>query len=148
MQNRGHYLLRFVLDSPQMLGRLETFGVNFVDILGTGRARGEPAVLRDDFDSANGVVIAGRGGQDTLDFFTGQLGDREIRRGQLSECRTLAGIGGRVDSFIKGFAMFAHEFGVNFRRSVPRAGGDLGRKQRCDDTVFIGAPHRSIAVEE
>lgn len=42
-----------------MIVAAETLGVDFVDVLGTRGPGGEPAVLRDDLDAADGRAVAG-----------------------------------------------------------------------------------------
>ncbi len=76
LQNRAHHGLSFFLDLFQVVGAAKTFGVNLVDIFGAGRTGGEPAAFGDHFDAADRIAIARRGGQNVLNFFARQFGDR------------------------------------------------------------------------
>ncbi len=46
-----------------MLRALEAFGIHLVNVLRAGGTGGEPAVLGDDLESANGSVVLGRAGE-------------------------------------------------------------------------------------
>lgn len=52
-QSLGDECLCFLLNPSEMLFPAKAFGVEFVHILGTGRAGGEPALLGDDFEPAD-----------------------------------------------------------------------------------------------
>jgi len=51
--------LRFFLDAPQVVGPLEAFRVDLVDVLGARRAGGEPAVLGHDLSPPMGAPFPG-----------------------------------------------------------------------------------------
>ena len=65
-------LLSLGEDCLQMLFVVEALGINLVDILGARRARGEPAVLGDDFQTSDGRLVAGRVRQRREDRLAGQ----------------------------------------------------------------------------
>ena len=65
-----------------MILAAEALGVNFVNLLGAGRTRREPAILRDHLDSADGVAVSGSRGENLLDLFAGDFGDADIGRRQ------------------------------------------------------------------
>lgn len=48
-----HDVHGFLLDALQVLRTFETFGVDLVHVFGAGRARGEPAVVRNDFQATD-----------------------------------------------------------------------------------------------
>src|ERR1700682_4983176 len=66
-----------------MVDAAETFGVDLVDILGAGWARGEPPVGGDHLDAADRRVIARRMIEDLVDGFAGQLADPDLLRREL-----------------------------------------------------------------
>ena len=60
---------------PAQMGlAAKTLGVDFVDVLGAGRTRGEPAIFRDRLQPAKGRIVARSPGENGLDFFARQLG--------------------------------------------------------------------------
>src|SRR5665647_1170366 len=56
----GDQVLRGLLDLGEVLGRHERLRVHLVDVLGPGRPRREPCVLRRDLEPADGRTVAGR----------------------------------------------------------------------------------------
>ena len=56
-----------------MVGAVEGFGVDFVDVFGAGGAGGEPAVFGGDLEAADGGVVAGGFGEDGGDGFAGEF---------------------------------------------------------------------------
>ena len=72
--------LCFLLDSAQVGLASEALGVNFIDVLGTGRTRGKPAALSHNFHAADARVIARRFGEDSLDFLARQFGELYLLR--------------------------------------------------------------------
>src|SRR4030088_3388387 len=59
-QGRVHDALRLG-EQPVQMGRIvKTLGVDFVDIFGSRRSRGEPSATRGDLHAAQGRVVAGR----------------------------------------------------------------------------------------
>src|SRR5688500_7112612 len=59
---RRHDVLRFLLDHLQVLGTGEALRVDLVDVLGTGRPRGEPARLRGHLEPAERGSVTRRTG--------------------------------------------------------------------------------------
>ncbi len=59
-ERRADDLARFGEDRVQVIDALEALGVDLVDVLGAGRARGEPAVLGHDLQPADRRPVAGR----------------------------------------------------------------------------------------
>jgi len=57
-----------------MILAADALGVNLVDFFGTRRARREPAILADHFDSANRVLVSGSRGQNLLDLIASNFG--------------------------------------------------------------------------
>src|SRR6185369_10139452 len=66
--------LCFAQDRLQMRVVLEGLRINLVDVLGSGRTRGEPAACGDNFDAADRCVVARRAIEHTLDLLAGQFG--------------------------------------------------------------------------
>ncbi len=62
----------FRLDGFQVVGAVEAFGVDFVDVFGAGGAGGEPAIFCGDLQPADGRVVAGGFGKDGGDGFAGE----------------------------------------------------------------------------
>ncbi len=76
----------------------KTFRVDFVDVFGTGRTRGEPAVLGNYFDATNVAIVARGTIEYVLHFFAGKLADFDFLRRQLREFFLLLGIRTRINT--------------------------------------------------
>src|ERR1700722_16441825 len=63
----------------------ETLRIDLVDVLGARGPRGEPAVLRRDFDPADRGVVSRRLGQHLLDAVAGERGRAYLRLVELRE---------------------------------------------------------------
>ena len=115
----------------------KAFRINLVNILGAGRARGEPAILRGDLDATDGVAVSGRVGQDRQNFLAGQIWHLNALLGDLRKLVPLLAGCGRIGTIVKWIAEFFREFLINFARIFLRGGRDLRRQQGGDDAVFI-----------
>src|ERR1700690_4532527 len=71
--------LRLVLNAFEMFVTEEAFGVDFVNLLGSGRTRREPAIVGGHFNTADLVAVAGRVGQHLADRLSGELGRVDVR---------------------------------------------------------------------
>ena len=68
--------LRVLDDAAQVVLALKALGIDLVDILGAGRAGGEPAVRGHHLQPADGRAVARRRGEHARDRLAGQLGGR------------------------------------------------------------------------
>ena len=59
-ERAAHDTARFIDDRREVLGTLEAFGINFIDVFRARRARGEPAIFAHDLEAANRCVIGRR----------------------------------------------------------------------------------------
>ena len=75
-----HDRARLVQDPAQVLLAAEGLRVELGHVLGAGRARGEPALVRGDLDAADRGVVAGGAGQDGRYRFPGQSPSRSPAR--------------------------------------------------------------------
>src|ERR1700744_4423065 len=75
---RGDDGPRFFLNGGEVLRAAEGLGVELVDVLGAGRAGGEPAGPGDHLQPADRRVVARRGGQRGQDLLAGQLAGRHL----------------------------------------------------------------------
>src|ERR1700677_2093217 len=94
----------------------ETFGVNFVDLLGTGRTRCEPAILGNHFDSSNWIAVSRSGGENLLDRLTSNFSSVNVGRRQSCEKGFLFGRSGSIDAFVDRISQVAGEFTINLTR--------------------------------
>src|SRR5258708_22385442 len=65
-------------ETAQMRLVMKAFGVDLVNILGSGGARREPAAARGYFHPADGRVVARRFRQYLVDRFAGKFGDADL----------------------------------------------------------------------
>ncbi len=66
----------------------------------------------------------------------------------LASAASLFGVGGRVDSLIKGTSIRAAQVFINLAGIFSQTGGDLSREQSGDDPVFVGGPGRAVARQK
>ena len=114
--NPVHQRLGLRLHLLQVIGALEGLRVDLVDVLGAGRAGGEPGVLRDHLQPADGRSVAGRLGQLGGDGLPGQLGCGDVRRRQFAECSLLLPRGSGVDPGVHRVPELVSEALVQLRR--------------------------------
>ena len=72
--------LGFVQNATQMIRALKAFGINLVDVFGSGGTCRKPAALGHHFQTADGSAIARRVREQSQDFFTGQFRRLDLRR--------------------------------------------------------------------
>ena len=105
-KDAGDNLLGFVLDFMEVVFAQKTFGVDFVDVFGSGGPGGEPAVCCHHFKSADGLAVGGSGSEHRFDFFASQFGGLNLLgREPLKDCLLLRR-GGNVDALVGWCAEF------------------------------------------
>ncbi len=127
---------------------MKAFGVDLVNIFGSGGTRREPAAARGYFHPADGRVVAGRFRQYLVDRLAGKLGDADLLPTQLAKLCLLRRRGGRIDAIGKRGAEFLRQRLVVRAGISPGMGGDFRRQQRRDDTVLVGGPHAAVDSAE
>ena len=126
----------------------ETFRVDLVDVLGAGGAGGEPAVLGDDFEAADGGVVSGGAGEGFEDGLAGEGVGLEILGGEAGEFFAHGGVGGGVFASVAGGTLFGGEFGVVFAGVFAGDGGDFSGEEAEEEAVFVGGPGGAVFAEE
>src|SRR5665213_1090243 len=92
--------LRLALDLPEMILAAETFRVDLVDLLGARGPCGEPAVVGDHLDAAEGLPVAGRRRERGADRLAGEFLERELFAGQRLQLVLLRHCGRRIDPLV------------------------------------------------
>src|SRR5450631_475169 len=105
----------------------KTFGVDLVDVLGGRWARGEPTTLGDDFDAADGCIVAGCPREHPFDLVARDFGRAYSRAVELAQCFLLSGRRRRIHSIGHGVAEVAREFPVGLTRVAAGPCRDLSR---------------------
>jgi hypothetical protein len=114
-------------DVPQMILALETLGVDLVDGLGSGRARGKPPAFRDDLDPANRRVVPRCPVEYAPDGLTRQFLDRHLLRRKTCQLPLLL-VGGRsLNAIGSGLSEVLGERAIDFGRILAGSRGDLRR---------------------
>src|SRR5665648_508005 len=144
----GHQVLRGLLHLREVLGRHERLRVHLVDVLGPGRPRREPCVLRGDLQPADGRTVSGRRRQPAGDLLAGERRRRNLARAELGQSGLLLAGGRRIDAGVPGPAEPLDQPGVQLRRRVPGACGDLRGQERQQDAVLVGGPDRPVLTQE
>src|SRR5688572_11567583 len=109
-------LLRLADDALQPLLAVEALRVDLVDVLGAGRPRREPAVLRDDLEPADRRAVAGRLGQHGLDRLAGELVALHLLGREPLEHVLLLRARGDVGALVRGAAEALGQAGVDLAR--------------------------------
>ena len=99
-----------------MVCPLEAFGVDFVDFFCAGRTGREPAVFGDDFEAADGGVVAGGVGQFGGDRFASQFGCGDLFGDRSFKNRFLCAVGRCVAAFVDRAAESFLQSLINVRR--------------------------------
>src|SRR5665648_808234 len=102
----GHQVLRGLLHLREVLGRHERLRVHLVDVLGPGRPRREPCVLRGDLQPADGRTVSGRRRQPAGDLLAGERRRRNLARAELGQSGLLLAGGRRLLEVPVGFKWF------------------------------------------
>ncbi len=131
-----------------MIIAAETFCINLVDIFGSRRPRGEPAVLCYDFDPAERPIIARSAREFHLYPFAAEFPYIELLRGGLEEMSFFFSRSGRVDSLIEGFSQIARSRFVDLVRVMTGSRGNFGSQETHDESVLVRRPYRTVAAEE
>src|SRR5258708_177421 len=92
--------LRLFLNAAQVVASGKALAVRLVDLRGSGRTGGEPAVLEDDFQSPEGCTVPGGVRQQAGDLVARDLGDGDLLRRQLLQRGLLGRRRGGVDALI------------------------------------------------
>src|SRR5829696_10341702 len=132
----------------EVLGAEEALGVDLVDVLGPRRSRGEPRLVGDHLDAADGRAVAGRGGEHVDDRLAGQPISLHLLGGESLEQLLLAGPGRHVHSPVGGLAEPLGEPPIDLPGVGDAARGQLGRQEAGDQAVLVGRPHRAVAAKE
>ena len=103
----------------------KAFRVDLINVFGTRGPRREPPVFRNYFYAADFVAVARRGGQDVLNLFSRQIGNRNILWRQFPEPGPLFSVRRRVNPFVRGFPILAGQLCVEFSWIGPCARRDL-----------------------
>ena len=128
-QGGVHHGLGLRLHLGEVLGALERLGVDLVDVLGAGRAGGEPGGLGGDLEAADLGVVAGRLGELGGDRLAGQLGGGDVVGGERRQLGLLLAGGGRVDPGVRRVAVLGDQVGVVLARRPAGLGQDLRGQQ-------------------
>ena len=83
-----------------MIGADEAFRIELADVLRARRTDGAPAVLRDNFQAADGCAVAGRVRESGFDLVARQIVGRKRFLREACDFRLLFGRGGGVDPFV------------------------------------------------
>ena len=131
-----------------MIRAFEAFGIDLIDVLGTGRACGEPAVIGNDLEAADGGAVAGGVGEFGGDGIAGEgigadLVRREVQQGLLLGC-----VRGGVEALVYRCAEFGFEGLVVFAGVLAGDRGDLRGEQIQEDAVLIGGPYGPVGAQE
>src|SRR5580704_7456782 len=126
----------------------ETLRIDLVDVLGARGSRGEPAVLRRDFDPADRRVVSRRLGEHLLDAVAGERGRAYLRLVELRELFLLGRRRGRFHTIRERLAQVARERAVGLAGIAAAAGRDLGGEQCGHDAVLVGAPGAPVPPQE
>src|SRR5207237_750072 len=94
----GDDLPGLVLDGREVLGAAEGFGVELVDVLGAGRAGGEPAGAGDHLEPAEWRAVPRRGRQRRGDRLARELGRGDLPGGEPGQRLLLLPAGRGVDA--------------------------------------------------
>ncbi len=137
-----------LLDSPQVVGPEEAFGVDLVDVLRAGRAGGEPAVRGDHLQPPDGGAVPGRDGEHLHDRLARQRIRRHLRRGQARQKLLLLPVRRRVDPFVRGRAELLRQLRVQLAGVAAGARRHLGRQKPEDQAVLVRAPCRAVHLQE
>ncbi len=92
------------LDLAQVILAPKALGVNLVDLFCAGRASGEPAVLGDYFEAANGGVVARGVGQLGQNRLSGQFTGADLSGGKILQDLFLGATGRRIAALVHGAA--------------------------------------------
>ena len=131
-----------------MIRSVEALRINLVDILSPRRTRREPSVLGQDLKPANGRPVAGRAGEDRLDFPSGQIFRPDLLRREFPQNLFLLRRSRCLHAVVSGLAELVREFAVDLPGIAVHPRGDLRRKQSGDDSVFVRRPHAAIQTDE
>lgn len=140
--------MSFLDDEFEVLLTDKAFGVDLVNVLGSGGSGGEPAVLSGDFEAADGGVIGGSLGHDCGDGFSGEGIGLDLFWREGAHDLLLGAVGGRVDAGVNGVAKLRGELLVVDAGVLAGDGEDLGGEEGHDDAVLIGGPYRAVLAEE
>jgi hypothetical protein len=94
----------------------KAFSMNSVSAFSTGQANCEPAVLNDYCDVSNRARVTWSGGQNVLDFLSGQLCIGDVGRRNPPERAALFGRRRRIGSLLKRVATFEAQIFVDLTR--------------------------------
>src|SRR6187399_1720714 len=140
--------LRFLLNLPQMFGAAPTFGVDLVHIFGARGTRGEPAMLGNHLEPADGRIITGCARQDGSNLFAGEFRGFHAVWRELREPLLLRRRGGGVDALEQGLAELPRELAIGFAGVAAGTRRDLRRQQRRCHAVLVRGPHRAALAQE
>src|SRR6478672_9153069 len=115
-------LLRFVLNSFQVIRSCEAFGVDLVYVLGSGGPRCEPASPRRDLQTTNRSIVCRCRGHRRFDWIAGEFAGSELRRIEGRKYSLLLRRSWRVDSRVNGISELARQIPINNRRILLRTG--------------------------
>src|ERR1017187_7487119 len=89
----SHQFARLVLNSLEVFGAGETFGIDLVNVFGAGRPRREPAAPRHHFEAADWGPVPRGACEHGFDGVAGQLARRHLFRVQFRQRDFLRGRG-------------------------------------------------------
>ncbi len=126
----------------------KALSVNLVNIFRTRWAEGKPAVFSNDFQAADGGIVAWSIGQDSLDRFASQgilfdrIWSKILENVLLLHC--CRGINAGIDGRTKAIG----EFLVMDSWITSCLSGDLGSQKVKDDPVLVSTPDRAVLTEK
>src|SRR4051795_2741017 len=137
-----------LLDPRQVLRALEALGVDLVDVLRAGRARGEPAALGDDLEAADRRAVAGRLREPLRDRVARQLRRGDVACRELAQLRLVLRGAGDVDARVRRLAVTGGQLAVALAGRLPGDREDLRGEQAEDEPVLVGGPHGAVRAQE
>src|SRR5690606_35832568 len=147
-QRRVDDSLRLGKDRLQVAAAFEAFAVDLVDVLGTGRSCGEPAVVGDHLDTANRRVVAGRLVEHLADGRARQRVGPQLAGLEFCQPLLLGLVGRGLDAAEEGPSKLCAQATIVLRGIVAVARREFRGEQRRYDAVLVGRPHRAVAAQE
>src|SRR5262249_14973800 len=127
---------------------LEALSVDFVDFLGAGRPSCKPSAFSDNFQSFDRSLVAWSPSEFRGDSLACEVRFLDRLWGELFQFCFLLRRGGRIDARVVGSAELFRHFPIVFAGILAGAGGNFGRQQVHDWSVFVGRPHRPIEAKK
>src|SRR5713226_1145734 len=125
----------------------EALRVDLVDLLGTGGARGKPAILRKHLQPPDGGAVAWGGCECSLDFLPGEFGRLNLLGRELLQKCLLLWCRRRIDPLVDRVAELLGEGTVELTGITTCFHHHLRREQPEDRTVFVCRPHRPVETQ-